>query len=119
MTTSTDYGAGSRHMMAQSRLELAQGDLQQASEKGWGAAAQMMKAVANKRGWEHGRHRHLHQIASRLRAERGDRDIYRIFNTANALHENFYENQMSAQDIREALEDVERLLDKLETILSG
>ncbi len=106
-------------MMTQSRIELAQGDLQQASEKGWGAAAQMMKAVANTRGWEHGRHRHLHQIASRLRAERGDRDIYRLFDTAGTLHENFYENQMAVQDIHEALDDVERLLDKLEAILSG
>ena len=118
MTTSTDYRAGSRRMMAQSRTELAQGDLQQASEKGWGAAAQMMKAVADTRGWQHDRHRHLHQIASRLRAEKGDRDIYRLFAIAETLHENFYENQMAAQDIREALEDVERLLEKLEAILS-
>ena len=53
MTTTTDYPAGSRAMMTQSRTELAQGDLQQASEKGWGAAAQMMKAVAEARGWQH------------------------------------------------------------------
>ncbi len=44
MTTTTDYRASSHTMMAQSRDELAKGDLQQASEKGWGAAAQMMKA---------------------------------------------------------------------------
>ena len=118
MTTSTDYRASSRAMMAQSREELVRADLQQASEKGWGAAAQMMKAVAESRGWEHGRHRHLHQIASRLRAEVGDRDIYRLFNTASALHENFHENQMTARDIAEALEDVEGLLEKLEHIMS-
>ena len=47
--------------------------------------------IAESRGWEHGRH--LHQIASRLRAEVGDRDIYRLFNTASTLHENFYECQ--------------------------
>ena len=118
MSTNTDYQATSQAMMAQSRDELARGDLQQASEKGWGAAAQMMKAIAESRGWEHGRHRHLHQIASRLRAEVGDRDIYRLFNTAGALHENFYENQMTVQDIAEALEDVEELLKKLEHIIS-
>ena len=119
MTTTTDYRLGSRAMMAQSRNELGQGDLQQASEKGWGAAAQMMKAVAQARGWEHSRHRHLHQIASHLRAETGDRDIYRLFAIANTLHENFYENQMATQDIDEALQDIERLLDKLEAILSS
>ena len=56
----------------------------------------MMKAIAESRGWEHGRHRHLHQIASRLRAEVGDRDIYRLFNIASALHENFYLRMGSA-----------------------
>lgn len=117
MTTTTDYKTNSRRMMSQSRAELDQGDLQQASEKGWGAAAQMMKAVADTRGWEHDRHRHLHQIASRLRAEKGDRDIYRLFATASTLHENFYENQMAVQDIGEALDDMERLLDKLEDIM--
>lgn len=119
MTTTTDYRAGSRAMMAHSRTELAQGDLQQASEKGWGAAAQMMKAVAQGRGWEHDRHRHLHRIASRLRAETGDGDICRLFAIANNLHENFYENQMAVQDIDQSLDDVERLLQKLEAILSN
>ena len=66
MTTTADYQASSRAMMAQSRDELAQGDLQQASEKGWGTTTQMMKTLAKSRSWEHGRHRHLHQIASRL-----------------------------------------------------
>ena len=76
-----------------------------------------MKAIAESRGWEHGRHRHLHQIASRLRAEVGDRDIYRLFNTASTLQENFYEDHM-ANDIAEALEDVEGLLEKLEHIMA-
>ncbi len=113
-----DYRAGSRSMMAQSRRELDAGDLQQASEKGWGAAAQMMKAIAHDRGWEHNRHRHLHRVASRLRAELGDRDIYRLFAVAETLHANFYENQMARRDIEEALLDVELLLGKLESILS-
>ena len=118
MTTTTDYRASSRAMMAQSQDELAKGDLLQESEKGWGATAQMMKALSESRGWEHGRHRHLHQIASRLRAEAGDRDIYRAFAIASTLHENFYENQMTAQDIAEALDDVEALLGNLERIMS-
>ena len=118
MTTAADYRTSSQAMMAQSQDELDRGDLQQASEKGWGAAAQMMKAIAESRGWEHGRHRHLHQIASRLHAQVGDRDIYPVFNTTSALHENFYENQMTAYDIAEALEDIEGLLEKLEHVMA-
>ena len=118
MTTTADYRISSRRMMAQSHVELAKGVLQQTFEKGWGAAAQMMKAIADTYGWQHERHRHFHQIASRLLAERGDRDSYRQFAIAETLHENFYENQMAVHDIQEALEDVERLLEKIETILS-
>ena len=44
------YQQQSRHLLTQALRELDQGDLVQASEKGWGAAAQMVKAVAEQRG---------------------------------------------------------------------
>ena len=98
MTTQT-YQQASQRFLAQAKQELAAGDLPQSSEKGWGATAQILKAVAEQRGWEHSRHRHHLVTVSRLRAETGDGDIRRLFNTASALHENFYENTMSAEDI--------------------
>ena len=61
------YQNDSRTLLAQAHAELAQGDVRQASEKGWGAAALMLKAIAEQRGWEHGKHRHLSRVASRLR----------------------------------------------------
>ena len=112
------YHQASEKFLAQARQELSHGDLPQASEKGWGATAQILKTIADQRGWEHGRHRHLSQIASRLRAERGDRDIYRWFQVAEALHGNFYDDQMSAQDIAESLDDVENLIDRLLPMLT-
>ena len=54
------YQQASEHFLAQARRELADGDLPQASEKGWGATAQMLKAISERRGWEHNRHRHYH-----------------------------------------------------------
>ena len=111
------YQQASAHFLAQARRELAAGDLPQASEKGWGATAQMLKAIADERGWEHSRHRHYFRIASRLRAETGDGDIRRLFNIARALHENFYEDEMMAADVADALDDVEALLDKLRPML--
>ena len=113
----TTYHATSRKLLAQSREELTRGDLLQASEKGWGAAAQMLKAIAERRGWEHGKHRHLSSIASHIRSVTGDRDVYRWFQVAEALHGNFYEDQMVSADITESLDDVERLLDRLEPLL--
>ena len=111
--TTQQYQKASEHFMAQARHELTAGDLAQASEKGWGAATQMLKAIAEQRGWEHGRHRHYHRTASRLRAETGDGDIRRFFNSASELHENFYENDMDAVLVAESLDDVDALLDKL------
>ena len=111
--TTEQYQHASEHFLAQARRELADGDLPQASEKGWGATAQILKAIAAQRGWEHSRHRHYHRIVSRLRAETGDGDIRRLFAVASVLHENFYENQMESDDVAHALDDVETLLNKL------
>ena len=113
----TTYHATSRKLLAQSREELTRGDVLQASEKGWGAAAQMLKAIAESQSMPHSRHRHLSSIASHLRSVTGDRDVYRWFQVAEALHGNFYEDQMVSADITESLDDVERLLDRLEPLL--
>ena len=116
--TTQQYQQSSEHFLAQARRELAAGDLAQASEKGWGATTQMLKAIADQRGWEHNRHRHYHRTASRLRAETGDGDIFRLFSVASALHENFYENDMDAALVAESLDDVEALLHKLRPLLA-
>jgi hypothetical protein len=42
----SEYRTASKQLLAQGFTELASGDARQASEKGWGAAAQMLKAVA-------------------------------------------------------------------------
>ena len=116
--TTLKYQQASERFLAQAGQELAAGDLPQASEKGWGAVAQILKAIAEQRGWEHGRHRHYLRIASRLRAETGDGDIRRLFGSVSLLHENFYEDEMMAQDVADALDDAKSLIDKLRPLLS-
>ena len=85
---------------------MAIGDVRQASEKGCAAAALMLKAIAEQRGWEHGKHRHLSRVASRLRDETGDRYIYRWYQVADSLHGNFYEDDTAPEDIDDSLDDV-------------
>ena len=108
----------SEHFLAQARRELSDGDLAQASEKGWVATAQILKAIAEQRGWDHRRHRHFHRAASRIRAETGDGEIRRLFDSASALHENFYENDMPPDEVDERLDDVAALMDKLLPLLN-
>ena len=109
------YQEASRKLLAQGFAELAQGDTRQASEKGWGATAQMLKAVAEQRGWEHQGCRPIRRVASLLADETGDDEIRRLYRVAHSLHTNFYEDLDTAEDVKAGLEDVQRLLDKLET----
>ena len=111
------YRDDGRGLLAQARVELDAGDLRQASEKGWGAAALTLKGLAEQRGWEHERHRHYSRIASRLRYELGDGDLYRQFRVAEGLHENFYEDTLSAEDVAMDLLDVAQLLDKVAPLI--
>ena len=118
MATRT-YQAASRQLLAQGRKELADGDIRQASEKGWGAAAQIVKAIAEQRGWEHRNHAALFNAISRLVSETGDDDIRRLFRVGNALHVNFYENWDNAENVASDLNDIERFLDKMEPLVSA
>ena len=113
-----EYQVASRQLLRQAREELEQGDLRQASEKGWGAAAQMVKAIAAQRQWEHGGHRQIHRAARRLRSESGDREITRLFLVANSFHSNLYEDWLEAETIAEGLDDVERFLGLVEPLFS-
>ena len=111
------YQTASRHLLAQARAELAAGDTRQASEKGWGAAAQIVKSVAEPRGWAHQDHAALYNVISRLVAETGDDDIRRLFNVAASLEANFYENWQPAVSVDGALDDIARFLDRLEPLV--
>ena len=114
--TSQKYREASRHLLAQARAELVQGDRRQASEKGWGAAAQMVKSIAEQRGWRHRGHELLFDAVSILAQEAGDEDIDRLFELASALHINSYEDWYGAGRVERGLRDVETFLDKLEPL---
>ena len=113
------YRDASAKFMAQAHTELAAGDLAQASEKGWAAAAQMTKAIAAQRSLPHTAHWHLHRVIDGLVAETGDAELSTLFHVAGGLHVNFYENTRSAQVVGLSLGDIERLLDKLRPILES
>ena len=105
--------------MAQAYEELAKGDLPQASEKAWGATAQMLKAIAQERGWPHRRHQSLYGIIRQLRRETGKAELTLLFSHASDLHGNFYENLYEAEDLEDLLPEVVRLVDRLERLLSA
>ncbi len=113
------YVQQGRRFLDQAWAELEAEDLRQASEKGWGAAAQMVKAYADRRGIDHNSHARLYGVVSRLVEETDDNSYRTLFNEAGGLHENFYEGQFSSRDIRDSLEQVAELIERIEAVLNN
>ena len=112
------YNSTGREFLTRAQRYLAEGDLLQASEKGWGAAAQMVKCVAEARGWSHEGHRQLWSAVNRLVEETGDQEMQTAFGLAGALHTNFYEGWLPRENVESYLAQVEALVSKLEALSS-
>ena len=109
----------SRKYLTQATEEFVHSDYEQASEKGWGAASPMLKAVAAERGWEHGQHRHLYTIVTRVAEELKDDEVRSQFALASALHRNFYEGYMKSEDVQFHLGKVSLLVEQVEILLDN
>lgn len=107
------YSKMSEELLSEAEEEIKGGNYLQASEKLWGAAAHAMKAIAEKRGWEHDGHGKLFNIVDRLVKETGDNEIRTLFSFAGMLHTNFYENWLSADYIIASVNEIKRLVEKL------
>jgi len=92
---------------------LEAGDYSQASERYWGAVAEVLKAIADDRGWRHLTHREVRGTLGRLAEESGDDDLRRLFSIMESLHANFYEDWMQPADVRTHAGDAHRLIEKL------
>ena len=96
------------------------GDLPQTSNKAWGMVAETIKAVSAQHGGIIHAHRSIWLVLrelSNLVGESGDtgtrRWINNSFNTARALHSNFYEDEQSAVEVADGLELCEELSQRL------
>ena len=116
-TAAEEHVVTSTELLAKALEAVDQDDLLQASEKGWGAAAHMVKGLAEKRGWRHDGHRQLFQTVNRLAQESSDTQLGVLFSVASALHSNFYENWMPQEMVSENLAQVRQFIDKLEDLL--
>ena len=111
------YATAARELLVKAQEALAQNDPRQASEKGWGAAAQMVNAVATRRGREHQSHAALFEVVRQLMLESGDTRLQELFHAANSLHYNFYENWMRSEAVEVGLDQVEEFLHDLERLM--
>ena len=116
--TVEDYRLQSRAFLEHSRRYLDEDDLHQASEKGWGAAAWMTKAVAVAQGWQYDKHEHFGEVLYQASKLTGDDRLRTLRAIANGLHGNFYQRKrfLHADDIASSLDEVGALLDLLEPL---
>ena len=108
-----EYVAASHELIGKARVYLRDGDLRQASEKGWGAAAQIVKAVAenwNDSGVTHGRHQDLRGLVNGLAALELNTGLKPEFRAAQNLHENFYEDDDEESVVSEDIDETERFI---------
>ncbi|MGC9171068.1 MAG: PaREP1 family protein [Thermoproteus sp.] len=107
------YAETAVEMLQAAEEELRVGDLRQASEKIWGAAALAVKAYAY---WKEGKrltsHGELWRYKDKIAEELGDwvRDAW---NAANAMHTNFYEGWATEADVRKAFGEVRDLVERI------
>ena len=113
------YAELSEWCIAEADGYLRRGNNIQASEKGWGAAAQALKAIAEERGWNHGGHRRIVDVAQQVADEQNRRDLITLFGIAQALHINFYEDWLDSDTVEIYLNEVKKLLPELERIRSS
>ena len=112
------YANQSREFIALAHQELAQGDLLQASEKAWGAAAAAIKSVAEMRGWQHNAHTLINAAIWRISREYRRPRVLELMAWANNLHQNYYEYYLGPDEVTLGITRVEELLDILEAVKS-
>ena len=105
-----EYIEAAEELLERARIELGKGDVRQAAEKAWGAAALAVKAYAY---WRDGKrltsHGELWGYTTVLRKELG-KWVYSAWNAGQAMHTCFYEGWCSQEHVEHALEEIEKLV---------
>lgn len=118
-----DYESQAREFLAQSREYLANGRLHQASEKGWGAAAHMVKAVAEAQGWVYQKHRDFIRVTDQVTRLTGSDRMLDLRGRASVLHDNYYERKrfLDAEIIGKDIESIAEMVELLAplTVVDG
>lgn len=76
-------------------------DYVQASEKLWGATATLAKAIAASRGKQIKPHDGVTFFLTSVANELRDKSILRVILIADGLHQNFYENTLTPEAVKE------------------
>ena len=119
-TIAVDHIGIAKDFLDRSKTYLVTGDLHQASEKGWGAAAHMVKAIALTRGWDYESHDHFDSVVNNARAYYRQPDLRVWGRSAQTLHRNYYRHPslLDPEIIGADIQDVESFIGAVEPLIS-
>ena len=107
------YAVASFELLDKADVHLNHNDFRQASEMAWGAAAQMVKALAENWRLPHGRHQDLGGLIDLLAPPDTQSPLRDGFDMAQNLHRNFYENQASEVFVTLGVQRVAHFIDDM------
>ena len=111
----TDHVKLARDFLERSKSYFSQGDLHQASEKGWGAASHIVKAVAAVNNWGYESHDQFENVVVNARQRYRQPSLLEMSRAAEALHRNYYKRSvlLNASVILQDIQDVEKMVNIL------
>ena len=110
------YAKLSRLKLWEAQQELNQGDTMQASEKAYGAVSCAAKAYGERRGWNHYNHHRVGLILEQLREEWDAPELVVAHLAIRALHNNFFEYELSSTVVQDGIHAAQRMVARLEEI---
>ena len=96
---------------------LKKADYSQASEKFWGAAAEIVKAVAEKMTRKTKTHGDLWDFVIELDKDHPELGLMHDFYDASHLHSNFYEDDLRPEAVQVGAQSVRSLVRKMQRFL--
>jgi len=116
-TRQVEYQRLNAKYLAEAEELLDKKDYVQASEKLWGAVAEIVKAVASKRGVNLGTHRNIGEFVDLLQHENPQWGLRDAFAYANSLHTNFYEDWLTEEFVLDAAGRIRDFVTKLKSLM--
>ena len=98
---------------------LAAKDYSQASEKYWGAAAEITKAYGAEEGKVLRIHGELRNYVRKLSSKHPDLELMTLFVDAEALHANFYENELAPEGVEKYSKSVKTYVSRMKKLMGS
>ncbi len=110
------YRGLNRRYLSDAENLILREDYAQASEKFWGAFAEMVKNVASRRGLLTRSHLGIEEIVDVLQKEFKNFNLTEAYFAANSLHSNFYEEELTPEQVKKAASIVKDAINMLGSV---